>query len=176
MGSASQRADAFLDGEHFAVMVKTGQAPVRAVNHALNRRLKSDVTMWPQGRTSLGESFIAKWFDKDKEVFREGNVEIWNLFRRSEQHADRRRSGNQTPPTLTIRGRSYRVETTLDKKDEKLLRYILHGARGAKYSTMRNLPHPDRMFIVNERGFGVASVMDGVWLTDKDGTLRVLQQ
>ena len=41
---------------------------------------------------------------------------------------------------------------------------------------MRNARRPELMFIINERGFGPASVMDGVWLTDKDGTLRVASQ
>jgi hypothetical protein len=40
---------------------------------------------------------------------------------------------------------------------------------------MRNARRPELMLIINERGFGPAS-MDGVWLTDKDGALRVASQ
>ncbi len=50
--------------------------------------------------------------------------------------------------------------------------YTLKGKRGAVYSTMRNVKNPDVMFLVNNRTFGVA--MDGTWLTDKNGTLEVL--
>ena len=183
--SGNMRADAFLDGDHFSVMVKKGQAPVRAVAHALARRLKApDIQLWPAEPTPAGQAFRATWFDKDAEVFREGRVEIWNIYRRPVErnadvarHGNRRRHGDEkAPPTMTIRGREYRVETKFEPKDEKKLRYILHGARGAKYTTMRNVRHPELMFIINERRFGPASVMDGVWLTDKDGTLRVASQ
>ena len=75
--TGNMRADAFLDGDHFSVMVKKGQAPVRAVAHALARRLKApDIQLWPLEPTPAGEAFRAAWFDKATETFREGRVEI----------------------------------------------------------------------------------------------------
>lgn len=50
--------------------------------------------------------------------------------------------------------------------------YTLRGVRGAVYSTMRNVKNPNAMFLVNNRKLGV--VMDGTWLTDKNGVLEVL--
>lgn len=50
--------------------------------------------------------------------------------------------------------------------------YTLCGKRGAVYSTMRNVKNPNAMFLINNRSFGV--VMDGTWLTDKNGVLEVL--
>lgn len=50
--------------------------------------------------------------------------------------------------------------------------YTLRGKRGAVYSTMRNVKNPNAMFLINNRSFGV--VMDGTWLTDKNGVLEVL--
>jgi hypothetical protein len=37
---------------------------------------------------------------------------------------------------------------------------------------MRNVKNPNAMFLVNNRKLGV--VMDGTWLTDKNGVLEVL--
>lgn len=48
------RVDAFLDGEHFAVMCKAGQAPVDAVARSMKRRLGADVMLWPSERTPAG--------------------------------------------------------------------------------------------------------------------------
>jgi hypothetical protein len=73
--------------------------------------------------------------------------------------------------TIQIRGREYRVETKDDTNGRP--RYHLHGVRGAHYFTMRTDPKPELMFICDGRGFGLAKVMDGVWLTDEGGDLRV---
>jgi hypothetical protein len=50
--------------------------------------------------------------------------------------------------------------------------YTLKGPRGAVYSTQRNMNKPEYMFLINNRKFGVA--FNGLWLTDKDGELRVV--
>lgn len=77
--------------------------------------------------------------------------------------------------TIQIRGREYRVESferETPRGTEKV--YRLHGARGALYQTMRNLPRPEMMFIIGGGRLGISStVMRGVWLTDKDGQLTV---
>lgn len=77
------------------------------------------------------------------------------------------------PATLVIRGRTFTVERVAETRDEKGYRYKLTGVRGAKYSTMRNVNHKDMMFLINERGFGIAKTIDGVWLSDKDGKLTI---
>jgi hypothetical protein len=51
--------------------------------------------------------------------------------------------------------------------------YTLKGTRGAVYFTMRNVHKPHMMFVCNGRKFGPASQFQGVWLTDKNGTLEV---
>lgn len=53
-------------------------------------------------------------------------------------------------------------------------KYHLKGPRGAYYGTMRNANNVNLMFVINLRGFGISSTLDGVWLTDKNGTLEVL--
>jgi len=187
--TGSVRGDGFLDGEHFGFMVKKGQAPVNAAKYALSRRLNAtDMTLWPVEPTPAGEMYRATWFDKKAEVFREAKVEIWHIYQRPKEqseeglrrhHGDRRRFGNEPPPpTLTIRGRDYRVETVFEPKDEKKIRYLLHGPRGAKYTTMCNVHHADFMFLLDDRKGRISGVMDGVWLSDKAGagTLRVTSQ
>lgn len=54
--------------------------------------------------------------------------------------------------------------------------YELKGKRGAHYFTMRNFHRPEMMFVCNGRGFGAASQFQGTWLTDKDGSLKVVGQ
>lgn len=66
--------------------------------------------------------------------------------------------------TLTIGRRVFRVERDGDN-------YVLHGARGARYRTMRNAHTPHLMFLVNPTP-GVYNA-PRAWLTDRGGTLRV---
>ncbi len=73
--------------------------------------------------------------------------------------------------TIRINGRDFAVETTEGKEGT---RYIFTGKRGAKYGTMRNIHRADRMFIITLRGFGIAAGFEGVWLTDSDGSLKVV--
>jgi hypothetical protein len=77
------RVDAFLDGDHFAVTCKKGQAPRAAVAQSLKRRLGVDVQLWPVEATPAGEMFRAQWYDASAETYREGRVEIWNVYRRA---------------------------------------------------------------------------------------------
>lgn len=73
--------------------------------------------------------------------------------------------------TVRIDGRSYEVER-VDKPGERP-DYLLRGVRGARYRTMRNVPKPDFMFLVND-----ASFLKGApkaWLTDRSGDLEVLR-
>ena len=72
--------------------------------------------------------------------------------------------------TIQVNGREFRVEVQ-NGSDGPV--YHLHGKRKAHYFTMRTEPRPEIMFLCDARGFGVASSMDGVWLTDAGGTLRV---
>ena len=75
---------------------------------------------------------------------------------------------NAMTQTLTVRGREFTVSREGDK-------YVLTGKRGARYATMRNANTPTNMFLVDCRGFGMASGFDGCWLSDADGTLRVVR-
>jgi hypothetical protein len=78
---------------------------------------------------------------------------------------------------LRVRGRNYQVSRVeLQTKNGTVEAYQLTGARGAVYTTMRNVPRPEMMFLVGGGKFGmISSVMQGVWLTDADGTLKVAQ-
>lgn len=78
--------------------------------------------------------------------------------------------------TLKIGRSEYRVEKREPTESRIKLEgnrpvYALRGKRGAVYLTMRNRRNPDLMFLVNGRSFGVA--LDGTWLTDEGGQLRV---
>lgn len=73
----SRRVWAFLDGEPFSAMVKTGQTSVAAVARSLDKRMNAAVTLWPQEQTPSGTAYRAKWFDSKSERFREARVEIW---------------------------------------------------------------------------------------------------
>jgi hypothetical protein len=73
---------------------------------------------------------------------------------------------------IVIRGKVYVVTRKGDKENN----YVLSGVRGARYRTIRNVPNPHMMFIVSERKFLSPASMNGVWLTDKGGTLKVSEQ
>jgi hypothetical protein len=79
--------------------------------------------------------------------------------------------------TLVIRGRTYTVETREETDDVlgTVKRYDFKGPRGAHYTTMRNVKTPHLMFLINAKNFVKSSVVDGVWLSDKDGALKVVQ-
>jgi hypothetical protein len=88
-----------------------------------------------------------------------------------------RRYGRSHPATIKILGRDYSVDTRPNTRHpEEGVVYVLTGKRGAKYATMRNKPRPEHMFLAHaERGFGIPAGFEGVWLTDKNGTLEVLR-
>ena len=78
---------------------------------------------------------------------------------------------------ITVSGRQYVVEAGDPKRDTDEGRpvYILVGARGARYATMRNRSNPGVMFLVHAgRSFGVVRLgsADTTWLTDEGGELR----
>jgi len=77
---------------------------------------------------------------------------------------------------IEIRGRQYQVEKAPPGSplDEGKPIYVLTGKSGKKWFTLRNKPKPDLMFLIPEEGF--SKTMDRVWLTDKDGDLRVVSQ
>lgn len=80
--------------------------------------------------------------------------------------------------SIRIRGKDYaveRVERTTGTEIQRGVAYVLTGKRGAKYTTMRNEPRPEMMFLIYADKFGPAAVMDGVWLTDKGGQLAVVR-
>jgi hypothetical protein len=78
------------------------------------------------------------------------------------------------PTTIRIKGRDFAV--TAEQGADGRLVYHLRGKRGAHYFTMRTEPGPLLMFICDARHLGIASTMDGVWLTDEGGELRVLRE
>ncbi len=73
------------------------------------------------------------------------------------------------PTTIEIEGRTYTVELIEDTLDKDRQGYQLTGKRGARYFTMRNVPNPHLMFLVNLS----ATNAPKSWLTDEGGTLRV---
>lgn len=70
---------------------------------------------------------------------------------------------------------SFRVTVVDGKTDCGRPVYELTGVRGAKYRTMRNV-HGGWMFLIHAgtRGFGMASAMRGVRLSDAGGALAIL--
>jgi hypothetical protein len=80
------------------------------------------------------------------------------------------------PNTIQIRGMTYTVEIFTRCRDGKSeCAYRLIGKRGARYETLRNVPKPEMMFLIHSDRFGPVAVMNGVWLTDEGGTLRVVR-
>lgn len=81
-----------------------------------------------------------------------------------------------TAKTIVVRGRTL-IVSERDKCDrDGRVVYRLRGERGADYFTIRNQVETHMMFVCDNRGFGIASTMKGVWLSDKDGELRVVKQ
>ncbi len=76
------------------------------------------------------------------------------------------------PAMITIGRLTYTVTTQTAKNGD--LVYLLKGARGALYATMRNVHTPSKMFLI-----GAGKTMSGpmgkrtVWLTDASGSLEV---
>lgn len=71
--------------------------------------------------------------------------------------------------TVTIGQTTYTVTET----DNKHVPYELHGPRGAHYGLMRNVPRPHMLFLFNMKNFTKSA--PAAWLTDKDGTLKVVR-
>lgn len=67
---------------------------------------------------------------------------------------------------------TYEVEKRPDRFDSTRPMYVLRGPKGAVYCTARNRRQPECMFLINMRRFAV--VFDGVWLTDRSGSLEVM--
>lgn len=51
--------------------------------------------------------------------------------------------------------------------EEHRVAYDLHGPRGAHYGLVRNQHHPEQLFAINLRTFGVVDRLG--WFTDQDG-------
>ncbi len=79
--------------------------------------------------------------------------------------------------TTTLKIGTLEFSVTSEEKmvmGRKEVVYSLKGKRGAQYFTMRNAHKTEMMFVCNARKFGAASQFQGIWLTDKDGTLKVV--
>jgi len=61
---------------------------------------------------------------------------------------------------------------TVVKTDSDQIPYELHGARGARYGLMRNVPKPENLFAINLRNTGVRVIDRLGWFTDEGGVLR----
>ena len=85
--------------------------------------------------------------------------------------AGARRMRRDVPSHLTIKGRRYAVST---RESTRGTVYNLTGARGASYFLMRHAREPHLLFVVPHDM--AASTLEGVWLTDEGGTLRVLER
>ena len=73
--------------------------------------------------------------------------------------------------TISIRGREYQVSSERCREDGSV--YFIKGKRGHKWFTMRNKPNPKLLFLMPEKN--MSNTMDGVWLTDENGILEVVQ-
>lgn len=82
--------------------------------------------------------------------------------------------------TIRLRGRDYSVNKTTrtisagSRKGETEVVYVLTGARGAMFTTMRNMHRPDRMFLVSSALR--SNTLQNVWLSDASGELVVISQ
>lgn len=78
-------------------------------------------------------------------------------------------------PRITIGGRTFRYEAKNEPgppgKPEGPT-WWLYGARGSVYFTLRCVPQPGRLFLVNART--MSQPFPRTWLTDTEGRLRVL--
>ena len=74
---------------------------------------------------------------------------------------------------LVIREREYLVQPRTAQFDGETS-FILTGKRGAQYITMRNVKNPHMMFLNPMKGY--SPVMDGVWLSDKNGYPEVVKE
>lgn len=82
---------------------------------------------------------------------------------------------NLVGQTVTIGRRVFTVTEQSDAKHGPI--FIMKGVRGATYGTVRNVNRPWMMFLVHAgtgRGFGIPAGYEGVWLTDRNGSLEVL--
>ena len=83
-------------------------------------------------------------------------------------------------PVLTLStahelGAAYTVERVIDGGDEGAMAaaYVVTGARGAKYTLLRNVPNPSLLFSINATRFLKSGKIAGrEWFTDHDGVLR----
>ena len=73
---------------------------------------------------------------------------------------------------IAIGRRTFTVTTRTDR--EGRIQYVLTGARGAVYVTIRNAHRPEHMFLIDARGFGLAKGYEGQWFTDANGELERL--
>lgn len=75
--------------------------------------------------------------------------------------------------TIIIKGRTFTVEQLPDADVHESNRpgYLLTGARGARYRTMRNQPRPHMLYLVNAKNWTMSAPQ--CWLTDKSGKLEV---
>ena len=91
--------------------------------------------------------------------------------------ASRTATARDRETEISIRRRPYAVTSHVVAAGRPFageLRYTLTGKRGATYFTMRNVHRPHQMFVVSHK-LG-SDAMEGVWLTDEGGKLRVVRQ
>lgn len=80
-----------------------------------------------------------------------------------------------TMNTITILGGTFNVATVPHKEG---VRYLLTGARGATYTTMRNHKNPALMFLVHAgaRGFGLVERFTSIALVEHEGALVIARK
>jgi hypothetical protein len=72
--------------------------------------------------------------------------------------------------TIRLNGRTFTVTTRTDSEGRP--GYIITGARGARYQTIRNA-RTGYLFLINtRRGHQGMAFRETTWLTDADGPLR----
>lgn len=78
----------------------------------------------------------------------------------------------ETQMTVTVGRMVYKVEAVTNSVGEKV--WFLHGRRGACYGLMRNANRPEMLFAIQAKPgkFGIPSVLEGLWFTDKNGVVE----
>lgn len=80
---------------------------------------------------------------------------------------------DNTNMIIKIKGREYTVEKR-PCPDEGSVYYVT-GKKGNRWFTLRNQNYPDMMFLMPENPVASTKTMQGVWLSDRTGTLEVVE-
>ena len=71
------------DGDNYTALASAGESPIQAVTRSFARRVQhtGNVALTWSERATGGDTYTAKWFDDDAEVFMESPVTVWHFAR-----------------------------------------------------------------------------------------------